>query len=190
MARRASLRDRDSAAIATSPHLPGPPADVSDAADLAPAPPATAQRAAPKAGGGVAGSDVRISLYLHPDTYHDTRAAYVADFEQPDPASSYAEWIAEAVRTHAGLRAEQRAQLADTQPVIDRAGVGIHRTVKVPANVQAVMDDARRADRLTGRAIGRSGFAYQAILAAIDTARHRAGGTLPEPPARLPKSLA
>lgn len=187
MARRASLRDRDNAAIATSPHLPAPTPQVDDTADRAPSP---TRRAAPKAGGGVAGSDVRISLYLHPDTYRDTRAAYIADFEQPDPATSYAEWIAEAVQTHAELRAEQRAQLVDTQPAIDRAGVGIHRTVKVPADVQAVMDDARRADRLTGRAIGRSGFAYEAILTAIDTARHKAGGTLPEPPARLPKNLA
>lgn len=196
MPRRASLRDRDNAAIATSRNLPAPATEDVDArTDPAPTSRSTQPQTTPKqdvgpATTGTSGGGARISLYLHPDTYRDARAAYVVDFEQPNPASSYAEWIAAAVRTHADLHSEERGQLAATLPDIDRAGVGIHRTVKVSADIQTVMDAARREDRLAGRVIGRSGFAYEAVLAAIEAARARVGGILPEPPGRLPKNLA
>ncbi len=196
MPRRASLRDRDNAAIATNRNLPAPaPEGIDTHTDPAPTRRKTQPQTTPKQDAGpstvsTGGGGARISLYLHPDTYRDTRAAYVVDFEQPNPASSYAEWIAAAVHAHADLQSEERAQLAGTLADIDRAGVGIHRTVKVSEQIQTVMDDARRQDRLAGRVIGRSGFAYEAVLAAIDAARARVGGVLPEPPARLPKNLA
>lgn len=196
MPRRASLRDRDNAAIETSRNLPAPAIeDIDEHTDPAPTPPRTQPQTTPKQDAGpstasTGGGGARISLYLHPDTYRDARAAYVVDFEQPNPASSYAEWVAAAVHAHADLQSEERARLADTLPDVDRAGVGIHRTVKVSADIQTFMDDARRHDRLAGRVIGRSGFAYEAVLAAIDAARARVGSVLPEPPARLPKNLA
>lgn len=194
MPRRASLRDRDNAAIETSRNLPAPVGVDTHNASVPTSrktpPHTTLAHDVGPATTGTGGGGARISLYLHPDTYRDARAAYVVDFEQPNPASSYAEWVAAAVHTHADLPSAERAQLAGTLPDIDRAGVGIHRTVKVSALIQTVMDDARRQDRLAGRVIGRSGFAYEAVLAAIDAARTRVGGVLPEPPARLPKNLA
>ena len=188
MAARKSLRDLDNDALGDTPPAPAAPPAPSEpaapAADSKPAPPRPRKRATKPAAAGA----TTVGVYMQRATFDAARGAYMADLDTlttgPD---TFAGWIDAALATHAGLDAEARTAIAEQLPPEQRSETrGINRTFQVGQDTINDVNAALVADRQAGRWRSRSEFAVEAILAAIEAAKKRAGGVLPEAPPRLP----
>lgn len=129
----------------------------------------------------------RTGLYFHPATFESAKSAYLVDFDAlPDSADSFARWISAALAGHAALTAAQRVVAAAGLPDEPRTGSGFTRSFELDDNTVKAMETAITDDRQAHRYVTRSQFSNEAIRAAIEAAKARAGGVLPPAPARLP----
>lgn len=178
---RKNLRDRNAAAIA-GPTTSSTPAEHVDV----PAVQTTtkARTTAP----AVSSETARIGIYFHPDQFDTAKAAYLADWQAGGDADTFGRWIAQALDEHAARTPAQRGQL--TQPQERAATRGNTRSFSIPASTVVRMRESITADQQHGRWPSDSAWCGEAITAAANQARQRAGGSLPTPPARLPNRLA
>lgn len=124
-----------------------------------------------------------VSVCLTPDLYRLAKAAFLADWHAGGTADTFGDWIAGACLRHAHLTPQQRADHPVTQPS------GQPRSFTVGVEARAAVNAAITADATAGYWTTRSAWVLTAITTAIQHARHRAGGTLPTPPDRLPGRL-
>lgn len=124
-----------------------------------------------------------VSVCLTPDLYRLAKAAFLADWHAGGTADTFGDWIAGACLRHAHLTPQQRANNTTTPPS------GQPRSFTVGIEARAAVDAAIAADATAGYWTTRSAWVLAAITTAIQHARHRAGGTLPTPPDRLPGRL-
>lgn len=188
MAARKSLRDLDNAALGDTPPAaapPAPPTAKKAARTDADAPkPARTQATKPVP----SRTSTTIGVYLQRPTFNAARSAYIADLDNlstgPD---TFARWIDDALAAHAGLDTSARKSIGERQQPEQRTEArGINRTFQVGQDTIDAVNAALIADRKAGHLRSRSEFAVEAILAATEAAKQRAGGVLPEAPARLP----
>lgn len=193
MPKRVSLRDieandvapRTPPATAPTPAAPqdNPPAPARTV-DAAPKP--TAKRSAARSS-----ETALLGIYMRPELYADAKAAFVADFDNRDDAEdAFQRWVSRAIRELASKTPTARAKA--TAAADEYAGDGPGRSWTFPVFVDDIdlMDDAIGEDRRAGLEMrARSRFTVDALRVAVAEARRRAGGTLPTPPARLPRKL-
>ncbi len=190
---RKSLRDRNSEAIA-GPTGAGAAGSSSPDDALAGEKPTSATapsittRTSSTPVATAADETARIGIYFHPEQFETAKAAYLADWQSGGQADTFARWIAGALDEHARRTPQQRGQLARPQ---ERATTrGSSRSFKLPARTVTNMRQSINADQNVGRWPSDSAWCGDAIAAAANQARQRAGGTLPTPPNRLPNRLA
>ncbi len=130
----------------------------------------------------------RLSVYLDPAEFAGAKAAYLVDWNQGGQADTFAAWISAAIEQHAARTTGQRAPLERRK---DRADTrtGMTRSFNIPEDVVTRMRAASTADQQAGRWLSDSAWCGDAIAAATEEARRKAGGTLPTPPPRLPNRL-
>lgn len=130
----------------------------------------------------------RIGIYLTPSLFNAAKAAYLVDWRLGGHSDTFARWIAGAIDAHAACTPQQRADLErDTSRATERSGSP--RSFSIPNAIAARMRQAIAADQQTNRWPTVSAWVGDAIAAAVSEATRRAGGPLPEPPARLPNRL-
>lgn len=136
-------------------------------------------------------STLLLGIYMRPELYADAKAAFIADFDhRPEPEDAFQRWVSRAIREHATKTPAKRAAAAAQADEYTGEGAGRSWTVPIFTDDSDLMDEAITEDRRTGTALhDRSPFAVDALRVAVAEARHRAGGALPEPPARLPRKL-
>lgn len=190
---RKTLAERNAEAIAAPTPDPAPaaPAPSEKAARTRPAasrtPKATTATKAPAMPTATSDS-ARIGIYFHPEQFDIAKAGYLADWTAGGQADTFARWIAGALDEHANRTPQQRAQVAEPQE--RSTGRGDTRSFKIPADTVARMRRSITEDQGAGRWPSDSAWCGEAITAAAEQARQRAGGVLPTPPARLPNRLA
>lgn len=172
-----------------------PPAPAGAAADESipeptPAAPAEPMKPAPKTPPAKVNAEsdtVRLGVGLPPAEFAAAKAAYLADWQSVRRSDMFRLWIADAIATHAARTAAERGRLTvTTRP--GRSGSDT-RSFDVDVDVLERMRAAITEDNVDGRWPSESAWAADAIAAAVDAARERAGGQLPTPPARLPRRL-
>lgn len=142
------------------------------------------QRAAHKA----TAETTRLGISMSPAGFHDARAAYMWASGRRGAVRSLGEWIADALRQHADKSAKSRARIGRGLPedTVAKGEKRLTRTFSVPVDLIEVIDDAILDDQNEAqRWMSRSAWANEAIRVATERVREQAGGTLPEPPARL-----
>lgn len=187
MARR-SIRDRNAAAIAPMPAAAEPDAETQPATPTL-EPPREPSTTAPDRAATASTSDIsRLGVYLTPADFNDAKAGYLVEWQHGGDCDTFARWISTVIENHADRTVAERAQLA--RP-IGRAETrtGSSRTFNVSSSSLARMREAMNADQASGHFRSDSAWAVDAIVAAVRIARTKAGGELPEPPARLPNRL-
>ena len=204
MTRRASLRDRNRAAIAldadtppapTEPAAPTAtePTDVGERPTRAAPPPppaATPERPAPRrpAAAATAGDTARLGIYLTPSEFDQAKAGYLADWTNGGTCDTFARWIAAAIDAHAARTPRQRAAKALPRGRAEER-TGSTRSFSIPVDTMTRMRAAITADQHAGRWPSDSAWCGEAISLAVSAARDRSGGALPTPPPRLPNRL-
>lgn len=135
------------------------------------------------------GNTVRVGFYLQAPTLNEAKSAYLIDLDTAATTpGNFAIWIAQVIAGHAALTPEQRAARAHALPPQTTTGEGVNRPYAIDEAVIEAMNTAITADRAAGRFLSRSEFVTEAIRLATESARNRAGGTLPPPPRRLPNN--
>lgn len=134
-------------------------------------------------------TSVRLAIYFHRGEFEDAKAAYLADWRDlADPPETFAGWISASVLRHAGRAVEERGGLAGERGA-GGGGSGVSRTFTVPESTLLAVWDALEDDRDIDRWLSVGAFCGDAVAVAVQDARHRVGGELPTPPARLPSHL-
>lgn len=184
--RRASLGGRNNAAIAQNSDASEPQASTPEPSKEGPRPPR--ETSSPPTGRSAGGGTTRQAIYFPAELFEQAKGAYLADWRGGGHADTFAVWIGLALDAHAARTPAQRAQLA--QPAIPAdTRTGASRSFNLET---ATVDRVRRAiaeDQDADRWTSLSAWSRDAIAAAVEAARARAGGTLPTPPARLPNRL-
>lgn len=179
--RRPTLADRRrSAILSQTPPQPAQTAPPAATAPEPPAPPTEEKNRRDQTAG--AGMDT-VSVCLTPEIYQQAKAAFLADWASCGTADTFGDWIAGACLRYAHLTPQQRANNTTTPPS------GQPRSFTIGAQARAAVDAAIAADAAAGYWTTRSAWVLTALTTAIQHARHRAGGTLPTPPDRLPGRL-
>lgn len=129
----------------------------------------------------------RAGIYFQPDEFEETKAAYLADWQNGGEADTFTRWIAAAIQTHAARTPAQRKQLA--RPEERAESRGLTRTFNLADETIARMRAGITADHGASRWLSDSSWCGEAVAAAVSLARERNGGVLPKPPARLPNRL-
>jgi len=130
----------------------------------------------------------RIGIYLTPALFNAAKAAYLVDWRLGGHSDTFARWIAAAIDAHAARTPQQRADLErDTSRATERSGSP--RSFSIPASSADRMRRAIAADQQANRWPTVSGWCGDAIASSVSEATRRAGGQMPEPPARLPNRL-
>lgn len=183
--KRRSLRDVEHSYHDPAPETPAAPEPTPEPATRpAPRPRTAGSRRTPTIR---TAATTRTGIYFRPETFDDAKSAYLVDLDaRPEAPDSIARWIAEAMELHANKTPEERKEIVNQLPEEPQGGAGFTRSFELPDHVLELRDGAITTDRRNGRVTTRSGFATEAIRHAIEQARQRAGGVLPEPPARLP----
>ncbi|WP_341926047.1 hypothetical protein [Nocardioides psychrotolerans] len=133
---------------------------------------------------------IPVGIYWKPGVWDLARSAYIADLDtDSDSPGAFVGWLAQALELHARRAPQQRADIAAAAER-HRAQVSTRKSFSkkhdLPASTIAAVEDAIVTDRQElGRAIGRSAFALEAVIAAADEARRRLGRELPPPPQKL-----
>lgn len=129
----------------------------------------------------------RAGIYFQPEEFEETKAAYLADWQNGGEADTFTRWIAAAIETHAARTPAQRKQLA--RPEERAESRGLTRTFNLADQTIAKMREGITADQGASRWLSDSSWCGEAVAAAVSIARDRNGGVLPKPPARLPNRL-
>lgn len=177
MPKRPTLADRKRAArdaLAAGTETAPDPSSATTATDSPDATNTSSAASAARRGG-------TISVSLTTQQYRDAQAAFLADWEHGGP-DTFTAWIETALRTHAVRTSSDRAALAITAS-------GSTRSFRITEHTRELIDTAITDDFTAGYWTSISAWAATAITTAIQHARHRAGGTLPTPPHRLPGRL-
>lgn len=181
-------RRRSSLAGLSPVNPPAPPAAEPQDPAPAPAAPSTTPAQVPARKASSRESDLaRLGLRLSPSEYTAAKAAYLADWQTVRQADMFRKWVGAALAAHAARSVNERERLATT--VSEGRAVNDARTFDVDVDVLERMRAAIGEDNAAGRWPSESAWARDAIAAAVDDARERAGGQLPTPPARLPNRL-
>ncbi len=131
---------------------------------------------------------ISTGTYWDPDIWQLARAAYVADLDNdPNSPDAFIGWLHRAIEQHAARGIRGRARLrAEHSPIGDgRRGFNRHHPLR--ASTRSALEKAIVEDRRTGGVmLSRSGFLREAVIAAVDASRRRAGGELLMVTGRLP----
>lgn len=188
--RRASLGGRNSAAIAhsASTNTPEAPQEPKETPAKPQAPSPSPQSTPPPVKSAAADTTVRHAIYFPADLFDQAKAAYLADWQAGGQADTFAAWIGAAFDAHAARSEGQREQLA--QPVVrSETRIGASRSFNLSTATIERVHEAITKDQAAGRWLSVSAWCRDAIAVAVESARTRAGGTLPTPPPRLPNRL-
>lgn len=131
------------------------------------------------------GERVVIGVSLTGAVYDLAKSGFLADLDHAaDPADRLRTWFDRAIAEHARRTPAKRTSLlAKADPAEDSRGRRPRRLDLLVRTV-AAMDEAIGTEPASSRPT-RSEFITGAVRVAADQARRRAGGTLPEAPARL-----
>lgn len=133
---------------------------------------------------------VDLGVYLTAEQFDAMRGAYLADFLNGGEANTLYLWVAAALSTHARRSTKDRITNSRIRErASSRAETTKTKAFKIPIDVIADMRTAIADDRKAGRWATESAWAGEAISRAVEQARENNGGTLPDPPARLPNRL-
>lgn len=188
--KRRTLADFDKAAIAA----PEPEATPTPSPVPAPVPAsAPAKRSTPPRpvqATTAPDAAARVGLWFRPATFQDAKSAFLVSVDQaPIEVDNFTAWIGHVLSVYANKAPAARAKLAAALPAEEAAG-GVGRTFELPPAVVEAVNDAVVLDRQeAGRVLSVSAWAVEAVRVAIEDARRRVG-TLPPPPARLPRRVA
>lgn len=171
-----------------APEVTPSPQKESAAPERKPQPKATAPAKTKSKPAAAPVGTFRMSMYITPQEYDNAKSGYLADFQAGGQADTFSRWIAEVIDAHAARTVTERAGLAQNHERADTR-TGASRSFHIPTDVIERMRAAITEDQAAGRWTSDSAWCTDAIAAAVDRARERAGGTLPTPPARLPNRL-
>lgn len=184
--KRPTFGDRNHAAITQSPRPSEPEVpETAPAQELAAAP---RPKKAPATTTSRSETIVRQAIYFPSDLFDEAKGAYLADWQGGGQADTFAAWIGAALDAHAARTAAQRGQLAHPVGRADTR-TGASRSFNLPADTMNRVHQAITKDQAADRWTSVSAWCRDAIAAAVQLARTRAGGKLPTPPARLPNRL-
>ncbi len=187
--KRATLRDRNREAItAPAPQKPNAPSPMAPTA-RASAEGESRQPTAPPQHNTAAGERFALSISLRPEELEAAKAAYMADWMHQGRYDGFPRWIGAAIREHANLTPEQRAQVEAARPP-KQTKRGVKRVFLMdPHDVKILRQGLRQDLTVTGRYSSEANWCADAMRVAVDLARERAGGTLPKAPSRLPNRM-
>lgn len=131
----------------------------------------------------------RLGIYLTPEQFNNSKAAYLADWSNGGEANTFTKWIGEALTTHATRSPQERQKNAVERPARAEKRTGSSRSFNVPNEAVQKMRAAISQEHEEGRWLSDSAWCGEAIDAAISEAQKRNGGSLPVPPERLPNRL-
>lgn len=131
----------------------------------------------------------RLGIYLTPEQFNNSKAAYLADWSNGGEANTFTNWIGEALTTHAKRSIQERQKNAVERPARAEKRTGSSRSFNVPTVAIERMRAAISQEHEEGRWLSDSAWCGEAIDAAISEAQKRNGGSLPVPPERLPNRL-
>lgn len=195
--KRRTLADRNNEAISREDNQPA----TKEAAPVAPTVPepvelstpevqAEAPKEAKKVGRPARTVDVtRVGIYLTPEQFNNSKAAYLADWSNGREANTFTKWIGEALSTHAKRSPQERQKNAVERPARSDKRTGNSRSFNVPTEAVQQMRAAISQEHDKGRWLSDSAWCGEAIDAAISEAQKRNDGVLPVPPERLPNRL-
>lgn len=131
---------------------------------------------------------ISTGAYWDPDIWQLARAAYVADLDNdPNAPDAFIGWIHRAIEKHAARGVRGRARLRAELPAAGAGRRGFNRHHPLRASTRSALEQAIVEDRRSGGVVlSRSAFLREAVLAAIDASRGRAGGELTMVGGRLP----
>lgn len=133
---------------------------------------------------------INLGVYLTAETYEEMKAAYLADWtNHRGDADTLYRWVTNALSTHAALSSTSRVKRSTAGAKRATTRTGNTKAFKVAGEVYQRMQDAIAADESAGHWSSESAWSVDAITHAISAARAANGGTLPNPPARLPNRL-
>lgn len=182
--KRGTLRDRNAAAIAaisTPPRLPDP-AEERTASARPPRP----RTAAPSTS---TTDRTVLSITIRPEDLEDAKSAYMADWLREGRYDGFPKWLGAAIRHHAELSTEARAQIEADRPA-KTTSRGLKRAFQMdPADVDELRASIRSDLEASGRYSSEADWVGDALRQAIAAARERAGGVLPPAPKRLPNRM-
>lgn len=187
MSRKPSLRDRNRAVAAAAPTAPimepQPAQEATTATVRRPA--AKPKEPAVKAAGE--SETIRVGITVPPEVLADSRDAYVADLDDlADPALSHSRWVERAARDHLARSIAARQAIEADLPEQTMSKPMARAWFFHPETVQGI-DEAIATERHEGHPWrSRTAFVVQAMRVAIEAARTRRDGALPQAPARLP----
>lgn len=134
---------------------------------------------------GAADGLTRISAWLSREEYDAARGAYLVAFGSEE-ADTFSQWVTQAVQAFAQLDAAERAEALARRERGGEAVGGSPRNVVVSPDAVEAMSAAMKADQQAGQWPSKSAWFATALVHAAETTRAATGGTLPEPPSRLP----
>lgn len=174
-----------------SPTSAPAPAPAPAPAEAAPSKPKGAERpsqAKPTAKSSSASDTTRQGIYMTGEEFENAKAGYLADWQNGGQADTFAKWIGTVLDEHAARSTSERARLA--RPAgRSETRTGASRSFNITTDTIDRMRTAITEDQAADRWPSDSAWCGDAIAAAVDRARERAGGALPTPPARLPNRL-
>lgn len=131
----------------------------------------------------------RVGIYLTPEQFINSKAAYLADWNNGGEANTFTNWIGEALTMHAKRSPKERQKNAVQRPARSEKRTGSSRSFNVPTEAVQKMRAAINEEHAIERWLSDSAWCGEALDAAIQAAQERNGGTLPTPPERLPNRL-
>lgn len=133
---------------------------------------------------------VPVGIYWDPDVWDQARAAHVADLRyDPQAPAAFIQWLHRSLEEYAQRGPQGRATVSVSPP--QRRGPGQRqgrsRMSPLRTSALALVDEAVSLDlEQLGKLSSRSGFVYEAVATAVETARKRCpDGVLPPAPPRL-----
>ena len=128
----------------------------------------------------------RVNAYFYDEEFADAKSEYLADWRADHEHAVFPAWVHAAITTHAARSPQERAALAQERVIHSTRGQ--MRNWTVVDGTHDLITAARRDDEHLDRFLAESTWIAEALVAAVNRARHR-HGTLPPAPARLPNRL-
>lgn len=183
--KRATLRERNAAAIADIPTPPQPAA-----AEPAREQPASVATERPVHDRTPSTTDKTVlSITVRPEDLEEAKSAYIADWLREGRYDGFPKWLGGAIRRHAALTVNERAAIEADRPS-KTTSRGLKRAFQMdPGDVDELRAAVRRDLEEGGRLLSEADWVGDAVREAIAAARSRAGGVLPAAPKRLPNRM-
>lgn len=156
---------------------------LEDDTALAPTPTAPRKRATAAGGSapGAAAGGLTFSTRWSDETMTRAKAAHLVDRVNDPNATptAFTGWVTVAVQMWARLSPSRRAQEREKMTLPPATTSGSRpRKFTIPEGAKIALEQAMRADEISGHREGRGTFVTQAVLHAINTAASRNGGNL------------